>query len=61
MEIIGWLIKSYYGNRHMRGIYSIHALFHGNTVTSEVKHFLSEGKFTGSSNATSPGVCEGDR
>jgi len=37
MEILGWLIISCYGNRHMRGRYNVHALFHGNTVTSGTK------------------------
>jgi len=37
MEPFRWLIISYYGNRHMRGLYNIHALFHGKAVTIESK------------------------
>jgi len=29
------LINSYYDNRHMRGRYNIHVLFHGKTLTKE--------------------------
>jgi hypothetical protein len=61
MEIRGRLINSYYGNRRMRGRYNIHALFQENTLTSETKHFLSEGKFTVRSDATPAGVCKGKR
>jgi hypothetical protein len=61
MEILGLLINSYYGNRHMRSRYNIHAQFHGNTLTSETKQFLSEGKFTVRSDATPAGVCKGNR
>jgi hypothetical protein len=42
MELLGWLVISYYGNYHMRDLYNIHALFHGNTVTTESKQVLSE-------------------
>jgi hypothetical protein len=43
METFGSLIISYYGNRRMRGLYNIHALFHGKAVTTESKQALSEG------------------
>jgi len=41
MEILEWLINSYYDNRHMKGLYNIHALLHGNTVTSGKKNSFS--------------------
>jgi len=28
IEPLGWLIVLFYNNRHMRGRYNIHALFH---------------------------------
>jgi len=46
MEPIAWLINSYYGDSHMRGLYNIRALFHGKAVTIESKQELSEGTFS---------------
>jgi hypothetical protein len=46
MEPLGWLIFSNYGNRHMRGLYNIHALFHGKAVTTQSKQVISEGTFS---------------
>ena len=46
MEPLEWLIISYYGDRHMRGLYNIHALFRGTAVITESKQILSEGKFS---------------
>jgi hypothetical protein len=46
MEPLGWLNISYYGKCNMRGLYNIHALFHGKTVTTESKQELSEGTFS---------------
>jgi len=47
METLGWLIISWYGNRHIRDRYNIHALFHGNTVTTESTQLPSESMFVG--------------
>jgi hypothetical protein len=46
MKPLGSSVISYYGNGHMRGPYSIHAIFHGKAVTTESKQLLSEGMFT---------------
>jgi len=46
MEPFGWLIISYYGNRHTKGLYNIHALFHWKPVTAESKQLRSEGTFS---------------
>jgi len=59
MEPLGCLNILYYGNRHMKDLYSIHALFHGKAVTTEPSSYSLKANSRLSSYATSSGVCEG--